>query len=315
MVIVNSAIHLKYLLHWYFDIFFMKCTWNYSPGNLFSEFDEKYFSWILYPKSCRKTDDCYWWKKMSHWQKIGLIKGGFHRGHGMSSRNKSMETILIYFQCEPQDGTNEDAGSSCAFDRRLSVSSSTTTDTQVATGSGRPPILRRRTSSLRGFTRNLMNLRRASRAFGMVAGPVRAVQEKPQPKLENTYKMKPDPHTEFRSGKVTEVIQEVLASYLEKMKYDQKRINIIVRDLATHIKSRVKDMMIPRYKIVCNIVLGQSQSQGFHETSQCLWDTSTDNWACASYKNDSIFAVATVHAVYYEWDQGSVSIYRPTFQV
>lgn len=43
-----------------------------------------------------------------------------------------------------------------------------------------------------------------------------------------------------------------------------------------------------------------SQGQGIFSASRCLWDEKTDNYVSASYYNNSMFAVATVFACYYE---------------
>ena len=42
---------------------------------------------------------------------------------------------------------------------------------------------------------------------------------------------------------------------------------------------------MPRYKIVCQVTLGQRKDQGMRFCSRCLWDTNTDNYATASFKN------------------------------
>lgn len=42
------------------------------------------------------------------------------------------------------------------------------------------------------------------------------------------------------------------------------------------------------------------QGQGIFSASRCLWDEKTDNYVSASYYNNSLFAVATVFACYYE---------------
>ena len=43
-----------------------------------------------------------------------------------------------------------------------------------------------------------------------------------------------------------------------------------------------------------------AQGQGIFAASRCLWDEKTDNYVSASYYNNSLFAVATVFACYYE---------------
>ena len=56
----------------------------------------------------------------------------------------------------------------------------------------------------------------------------------------------------------------------------------------------------PRYRIVCTVMIGQLTGQSVRYVSRCMWDTATDSSASASYQNSSLFATATVFAVYFE---------------
>lgn len=66
------------------------------------------------------------------------------------------------------------------------------------------------------------------------------------------------------------------------------------------IRARVKDLMIPRYKIVVLVHIGQLTGQSMQISSRCLWDAANDTFASYSFKNSSLFGVATVYAVYFE---------------
>jgi hypothetical protein len=46
-------------------------------------------------------------------------------------------------------------------------------------------------------------------------------------------------------------------------------------------------LAFPRYKLVVQVVLGQSKDQGVKIASRCLWDTETDNHASFFFKNVS----------------------------
>lgn len=66
------------------------------------------------------------------------------------------------------------------------------------------------------------------------------------------------------------------------------------------IKARVKDLMIPRYKIVVVTHIGQLNEQSMQIGSRCLWDPASDTFASYVFKNASLFALAVVYAVYFE---------------
>lgn len=67
------------------------------------------------------------------------------------------------------------------------------------------------------------------------------------------------------------------------------------------IRARVKDLLIPRYKTVVLVHIGQLAGQSIQISSRCLWDASSDTFASFSFKNRSLFGVANVYAVYFEW--------------
>ncbi|XP_067893071.1 dynein light chain Tctex-type protein 2B [Heterodontus francisci] len=124
--------------------------------------------------------------------------------------------------------------------------------------------------------------------------PIREVR------CENTYKAQPDEGCKFDPYKVQKILEGTLSSYLADNKYNPVTCVQQVQSLTDHIRLKVKDINAPRYKLVCNVVLGQLNDQGILIVSRCLWDTSTDNFATATFKNSSLFAVATVYGVYFE---------------
>ena len=66
------------------------------------------------------------------------------------------------------------------------------------------------------------------------------------------------------------------------------------------IKDRIKALRLTRYKLVCLVVIGQNTGQAVRHASRCLWDAHNDSFASASYVNSSLFATATVYAIYYD---------------
>jgi len=67
------------------------------------------------------------------------------------------------------------------------------------------------------------------------------------------------------------------------------------------VKTRVKqELFLPRYRLVASVMIGQDGGQSISIVSRSLWNAATDNFSSASYRNGSLFAVATVFAVYFE---------------
>uniref|UniRef100_A0A8C4NCH3 Uncharacterized protein n=1 Tax=Eptatretus burgeri TaxID=7764 RepID=A0A8C4NCH3_EPTBU len=63
---------------------------------------------------------------------------------------------------------------------------------------------------------------------------------------------------------------------------------------------QVRAQGFARYKLMCYVVLGQKAGQSMMVSSRGLWDTSTDSFACETFSNASIYAIATVYGVYFE---------------
>jgi len=70
--------------------------------------------------------------------------------------------------------------------------------------------------------------------------------------------------------------------------------------LSEAIKDRIKALHLPRYKLICTVVIGQNSGQSMRHASRWLWDADNDGFASVSYDNGSLFATATVYVVYYD---------------
>eukprot|EP00058_Branchiostoma_floridae_P017217 XP_002602705.1 hypothetical protein BRAFLDRAFT_210165 [Branchiostoma floridae] len=120
----------------------------------------------------------------------------------------------------------------------------------------------------------------------------------PPVKLENTYQM--SPLKRFPVSTVRHILQDVLQNYLQEEKYEPELCRQMTKTISEVIKARVKDLMVPRYKIICLIHIGQLNNQGLRIGSRCLWDPNNDTFATQDFQNGSLYAVATVYGVYYE---------------
>ncbi|NXP56709.1 TC1D4 protein, partial [Heliornis fulica] len=119
-------------------------------------------------------------------------------------------------------------------------------------------------------------------------------------RLENTYKMQPDEGCKFDAGRVQRVLEGALSSALGTMVYSPQGCAPLTQSLAELLHSQVKEVAPPRYKMVCHVLLGQQGQQSLLVASRALWDPQSDSFASATFSNTSLFAVATVHGVYFE---------------
>ena len=119
-----------------------------------------------------------------------------------------------------------------------------------------------------------------------------------QVRLECTYKMEPD--RKFPTKRAEETIRNVLEAELETEKYDADKCPGLCKQLAEAIKSRVKLLGNPRYKIVSVVTIGSSDKGTLSCVSQCVWNEKFDTYAECSYNNNSLFAVGMVFGIYQE---------------
>lgn len=118
---------------------------------------------------------------------------------------------------------------------------------------------------------------------------------------ENSYKLNPQDTAKFQAGKVEKLMLEILKERLGKMTYESSSCQLLAKELATEIQKRVKDFRWQRYKIVCNVTLGQKKQQpGLQAASRCVWDQSLDSQASVTFENNSIFVVAQCYGIYFE---------------
>jgi len=92
----------------------------------------------------------------------------------------------------------------------------------------------------------------------------------------------------------------LLESFLDGELYEARKCTQIAQNLTDVINGRMKELSLPRYKFVSHVMIGQNPGQSVSFASRSVWNTTTDNFASATYRNGSLFAVATVFAVYFE---------------
>ena len=130
---------------------------------------------------------------------------------------------------------------------------------------------------------------------------VKNIQNERQRRLENTGNESLDAKVrKFNSNIAVEHMNVILERYLKNMSYDCKHCSKIALILSDVIRDSIKELKYPRYKFICMVTIGQFGTASLAEGSRCLWDSNNDNYACAHFQNNSLFAVATLYAVFLE---------------
>uniref|UniRef100_A0A8C5R761 Uncharacterized protein n=2 Tax=Leptobrachium leishanense TaxID=445787 RepID=A0A8C5R761_9ANUR len=158
------------------------------------------------------------------------------------------------------------------------------------------------TISLKGLlaaqriTRELKNratLRRKARVRTLHRRPVTIINEQ----ISDT---QANPKQRFPHEQAKELIGEFLETKLRDMTYDPGACAHLTQDLCEDIKRMVRRLAPPRYKLICSMAIGSKSREDVIVTSQCLWDSHSDNVTSCSYENRTLFCVVLVYTVYFE---------------
>ncbi|XP_040612808.1 dynein light chain Tctex-type 4 [Mesocricetus auratus] len=122
----------------------------------------------------------------------------------------------------------------------------------------------------------------------------------PARRMAPSYRTEPAPGERWEAERAQCVLEAALHAGLSNVCYSGSEAGKLTQALCEQIRIRVRELCLPRYKLVCSVVLGSRGRQGVHVVSRALWDAVHDGLASATFANTSLFAVATVHAVYWE---------------
>lgn len=126
----------------------------------------------------------------------------------------------------------------------------------------------------------------------------------PRIRYQNSYRTEPNSEQErFKPYKLEPKLYNVLEDHLKDKKYDAAKTAQLTKELSQLVMRETRLLMnqsSPRYKLVSHVLVGEMKNQDIRHGSRCLWDNNLDNYVSVVYKNSSLFAVATVFALYYE---------------
>lgn len=105
----------------------------------------------------------------------------------------------------------------------------------------------------------------------------------------------------FYTHKIKKIMDEILEEKLSTQSYDPTICRLLCSSLSEDIKSRVKNLGMERFRLICSVSIGSISGQGILMASRFLWNECKDNFSTSSYQNSSLFAVAIVFGVLKEW--------------
>ena len=98
--------------------------------------------------------------------------------------------------------------------------------------------------------------------------------------------------------KIHDLIKHVLRAHMLAMKeYKRETCDRVCKSICKILKTLVASMKETenvQCKVVCQAYIGSVRDEGMFATVQTVWENDRDNFAAASYRNDSLFGFASV---------------------
>ncbi|XP_068949246.1 dynein light chain Tctex-type 4-like [Petaurus breviceps papuanus] len=142
--------------------------------------------------------------------------------------------------------------------------------------------------------------RRSSLGLALSSFPGARARRAPAPTLGAWLGPGPAPGARWEVEHVQRALEALLSGALAGARYSAGGAGALALSLCELVRRRVRELLPPRYKLVCSVVVGQCAGQGVRVASRALWDAASDGHASASVCAGALFAVAVVHGVYCE---------------
>lgn len=94
-----------------------------------------------------------------------------------------------------------------------------------------------------------------------------------------------------------DIIRSVLENNLANQTYQGDLVQQQTKSIADAVKEKLKDLALPRYKYMVQVVIGEQRGEGIRMGCRTFW-ASTDTYASDTFVNDSLFCCCVAYAVY-----------------
>lgn len=109
----------------------------------------------------------------------------------------------------------------------------------------------------------------------------------------------PVPDQRFPRGLVLSVMKRLVDERLGAMEYSPA-CSAVATELSESIKEAVKSLSSGRYKLICCVAIGQLHNSAVSCSSRSIWNPDTDTFTEYLFKNQHLFTLCVLFAVYQE---------------
>ncbi|XP_062869372.1 dynein light chain Tctex-type 5 [Trichomycterus rosablanca] len=103
----------------------------------------------------------------------------------------------------------------------------------------------------------------------------------------------------FPSAVALAVMKDIVDEKLGEMEYS-KACSAVATELSDSIKEAVKSLSCGRYKLISYVAIGQRRDSAVTCSSRGLWSPTADTFTEYVFKNQHLFALCVLFAVYQE---------------
>ncbi|CAF1240109.1 unnamed protein product [Rotaria sp. Silwood1] len=128
----------------------------------------------------------------------------------------------------------------------------------------------------------------------------RAVNERRFIRYENTYRMEPDEDHKVDLVRIRRVATSVIETTIAGYKYDANQAKQFAVALADLIRSQMKQLPFPRYKIMTQVCIGQKRGQDLRIASRCIWDLKQDRHITITKETADAYVTVAIFFIYTE---------------
>lgn len=119
-------------------------------------------------------------------------------------------------------------------------------------------------------------------------------------RYENTYRMEPNDEYKLDLVRVRRVATSAMETAIAGYKYDANQAKQFSATLAERIRSQMKQLPFPRYKIVTQVCISQKNGQDLRITSRCIWDLRWDRHLTITKETSDAYVTVTIFFIYTE---------------
>lgn len=81
--------------------------------------------------------------------------------------------------------------------------------------------------------------------------------------------------------------------------YNQEKVSVWCKEIVNEINKRLRELDVPRYKHVVQVMLLPQNGAGCRFIARCRWDASCDNKISEVYKSKTMSCIVSVYTIYH----------------